>query len=87
MSAFRTWWSVLRFRYLTGARPKCRCNPQCSLRNTSRSGKLFHGKVLAILLVDENQRHANDLFSRNRVPPKRGFDFVGHGEHIAGFSH
>jgi len=56
---------------------------QCSLRNTSRSGELFHGKVLALMLVDKIHRPANDLSSRNRMPAKRGFDSVRHGKQVA----
>ena len=59
---------------------------KCSLRNTGRTGELVHGKVLAVMLVDEIHRRANDLSSRNRMPAKRGFDFVRQGEHVASLS-
>src|ERR1700690_3848764 len=35
-----------------------------SLRNTDRSTELFHRQVFALMLVDKNHRHANNLLSR-----------------------
>ena len=56
---------------------------QGSLGNPSRCGELFHWEVLAIMLVDEIHRHANDLASRNRVPADWVFDFRRRREHVA----
>ena len=54
-----------------------------SLRNACDGSKLLDGKVLAVMLIDKVHRHANDLSSRNHMPPKCMFGFAGPREHVA----